>query len=151
VIVEELRPEHFERIKLRQLEKETLDAFHARLGQLIEVASRGPAYAVVHENEVLVIGGLALVWGRVWEAWLLSSEGLDRHHIAAARAVVRTLRATEVELGSRVQRIQAQAPVSQEWTARWFKFLGLTYESTAKKYTVLGEDAVIYAKVIDGN
>ena len=150
MIVEELKPEHFEKIKLRQLEKETLEAFHTRLGQLVEVASRGPAYAVVQDGEVLVIGGLAFVWGRVWEAWLLSSEGIEQHPFAA-RAIVRTLRATEAELGDRIQRLQAQAPVSQKWTARWFKFLGMKYESTARKYTALGEDAVIYAKVIDGH
>lgn len=150
IVVEELRPEHFERVKLRQLEQETLDAFHVKLGHLVEQAARGPAFAFLKDGEVLAIAGLAFVWGKVWEAWLLSTDGLEKHRVPVTRAIVRTLRATEVELGGRVQRIQAQAPVSQPWAARWFEFLGLEKEAVARKFTALGEDAVIYAKVMDG-
>lgn len=151
IVVEPIRAEHFERMKLRQLEQETLDAFHVKLGQLVEQAARGPAFAFVKDGEVLAVAGLAFVWGKVWEAWLLSTEGLERHRVPATRAIVRTLRATEAELGGRVERIQAQAPVSQPWAARWFEFLGMEKESVAKKYTALGEDAVIYAKVVNGS
>lgn len=151
MVIEELEPKHFEAIKLRPYEKETMAAFQVRLQALISAAVLGPAYAFIYNGEIVALGGIAMLWGKVGEAWLLSAEPMNRHGLVSARAIIRKLRQTEMELGDRLERLQAQAPVSHPSAHRWIQWLGLEKESVAKKYSATGEDAVIYAKVKNGN
>lgn len=149
--VVEVEPVHFEKIVLRKYEKQTLEAFHAELHHIMQVAVMGPAYTVLCKGEVLAIAGIAMLWGKVGEAWLLSSTSIEKYGSAAAKAVIKKMAEVEAELGNNLTRLQASAPVSHPSAHRWLEWLGLEYESTAKKYSVTGEDCVIYAKVKNGN
>lgn len=145
MIVEELEPEHLEKIDLNKYEQETAEAFHVRLTHLVGLASLGPAYAFMENDKVIAVGGIAHLWGAVGEAWLLSSTKMQHYGIRTARAIKKRLLETEKEMN--LTRLQAQAPVSHPSAHRWIKWLGMEQESVARKYTATGEDAIIYAKV----
>lgn len=145
--VQDLEPHHLASIKLRPYEKKSIEAFHAEMSQIATAAVLGPASAFVRNGEVLAIGGFANLWGGVWEAWLLSAESIEVCGLSVARAIKKRFREVDAELGAKIQRLQAQAPVSHASAHKWIEWLGLAYESTARKYTITGEDALIYARI----
>lgn len=140
--IEELTEDHFQRLEEIGF---WLDDPPADFKQkVLEQARRGNAYAVIKEDEVIVIGGIASYWEGVGEAWAIYSKNLNRNLkdcFRESRSILNYI----IE-NSRFHRVQAVSRCVGK-NCRWLEKMGFRFEVKLNKYNPDKTDAFMYAIV----
>ena len=136
-LVYPLPPEHMEDMIVRP--GVCLELARANLG-------RGPAYALMNrEGETLAVGGLALAWPGVAEAWLAVNPEASRHPVSLVRACRDMLERLRALLG--LIRIQVHVRATDKAALKFSAVLGFENEGLCRKFTPDGRDAVRLARI----
>lgn len=118
--------------------REALDsgAFYASMS-----ASPLPAYALLHEGEVMGCYGTFLLWQGRGMVWAL----LSRH---AGRCMRAGCRIAKGYIGSLpLTRLEAYVRTDFKAGNQWVRLLGFTREGTMRRFFANGADAYMYARV----
>lgn len=100
---------------------------------------------VEETNEPVVVAGYFKVGASIWRSFMLANErawefgGEVTLHVKAA--------IEKIAQGNEHIRLETVCLEKRKLAQRWYKRIGLEYESTMKGYGVGGEDAVMYVKV----
>lgn len=144
----EVRPEHLEQIALKRPEGNP-DTFNDWVSGLVANIARGYAKTFMMDDHIIAIAGVTPLWGKVGEAWIMSSIHASPHAVALALSAKRMFAQIEEELG--YDRIQAAVDVSDGGTRKWLEKMGFIVESYPKKYLLNGRDAVMLVRIKDGS
>ncbi len=142
--IERTTPEHLAKIEPRRYEKETAEEMGVRIGELSSIMACGPCFTFIDGEMIVAIAGLASVWGKVWEAWLISTPYITSK---TGVAIKRKMEELIEDLGPKIQRLQASVAVTHSSAHRWIEWLGMKPEARLKNYSVLGEDVMMYARI----
>ena len=113
-------------------------------------AAHGPRWLVLtDEGHPIIIGGFTYLRPGVWQDWLISTPEAWTTHWRAASKLCRRMIDAMFE-GDDTHRIQCVALADREAARKWYRILGYEFEGTLRRYGAHGEDAVMYARVKDG-
>jgi hypothetical protein len=136
---------HLEIIKARKFEARELARLPDLEGRVLGYMARGMAYTGFLGEEILMCGGIVLLWPGVGEGWSITTPLVTAHpvlfHFAMRRIMellVRTMGLWRLEVA-----IQGDHYVSQ----RWIKRLGFEFEGFKQAYGPDGSDYVGFARV----
>lgn len=149
MIVTEVEPEHLEKITLADMEQEFSQSMHMNLQGLVQALSVSEAKTFIYDGQILAIAGITPMWGKVGEAWVLSSTYASFHALALARSITKEFDRIIGELN--YLRVQAQVSVGNKSVNKWMKKLGFKQEAIAQNYMADGSNAVIWVRISDGS
>ena len=105
----------------------------------------GPAFSLITKDKVIGIGGVALLWEGVGEAWIISSPLFPKCPLAVTKAARNVLGL--VEKGRKLHRIQAVVLEDHPTGHKWVKSLGFKEEGRMAAYGPNQENFIRYARV----
>jgi len=108
------------------------------------------AFACEHDDEVIGIGGINILYPGVGEAWLMLTKHANKETIFGFRKFCKireTMDAIIAENG--LWRVEAQARVDSLESIRLIKVLGFEQICVRKKYCPDKTDMVLFEKLID--
>jgi hypothetical protein len=111
----------------------------------IPMIQAGPAFSLIIKEKVVIIGGVAILWPGVGEAWVISSPLVTTYPLALTRSVKRYLGL--IEKAKHLHRVQAVVLVDHPTGHRWIRGLGFKCEGMMIAYGPNKEDFMRYAKV----
>jgi len=128
-------PEHFSRIKLKEVMAKDLG----------EISTcNGSVTFLVDDEPVAIFGGFFISQG-VFQVWSLMSESVRKYPLAFHKSVkemidhwFERLNMTRMQMSVRVDHVEG---------ARWAELLGFSCEGTMKKYGPTGDDHKLFARV----
>lgn len=102
---------------------------------------------VEETNEPIVVAGYFKVGASIWRSFMLANThaweefgGEVTHHV---KDVIE-----QVAQGKEHIRLETVCLSTRKLAQRWYKSIGLTFESEMQSYGVNGEDAVMYVKTL---
>ena len=105
----------------------------------------GPAFTLLTEEKVMGMGGVALLWDGVGEAWIISSPLFHKYPLAVTKAVHKMLGL--IEKGRKLHRVQAAVLEDHPSGHKWIKSLGFVSEGKMTAYGPKRENFIRYARV----
>lgn len=131
----------------RDFDCSDLEALGMSKNPLVSVAdilkSQGVAYTAVVDNEIVLSGGLFVLWPGVAEAWAVLGNFATQHPMWSHRIVKRKLKALLADIY--FHRVQMHVTASDEKANRWAEALGFYFEGCLRKYSPEGIDMNIYS------
>uniref|UniRef100_A0A6M3J095 Acetyltransferase n=1 Tax=viral metagenome TaxID=1070528 RepID=A0A6M3J095_9ZZZZ len=100
---------------------------------------RGPGIALVVDEAVAMVGGVAELGGATWEAWLMTSKLVEPYRFSFHRAVVRFLNEQLERPG--VLKLVAAVHRENPRARRWIEALGFTEEGR-----MMGKGGLVFVK-----
>jgi len=134
-------PEDYMRIHRRAFDLATFMGFidpHSVARNLM----KGPAFTGVHDGEVIACGGIIPLWKHVGEAWVITSELVERFPFTFAKTIRRNLRLLIDTMG--LDRVQTVIHADHEVSIKWAERMGFVDEGKMRKY-INGHDYYRYA------
>ena len=101
---------------------------------------------LMNGDRPIACAGVRPMWHGVGEAWTLLSEEALLHPRDLTVAIERML--SEIEERDDYWRIQSFVDCQHEAGIRWIEFLGFVREGTLSKFSPLGRDMHLYARVV---
>ena len=138
ISIEIFHPAHYSQLRLREPDRCSLEGLENLDSMLIAYRERGPCWTGFVEGRVLALGGVALLWPGVGEAWMLTGELVPLY----AREFHRTVKSL-VEIAKTallLHRLQAAVrwdPHDREGNRmrlKWARALGLESEGLMPCY-----------------
>ena len=135
--------------EIEQIEAFTGDKFDPEKVAVDIYVSGGMKWTcrVEKTSEPLVVAGYSKVGASIWRSFMLASEhawaefgGEVTHHVIDVME--------QVAQGQQHTRLETICLSTRKLAQRWYKRIGLTFESELKSYGVNGEDAVMYVKTL---
>ena len=105
----------------------------------------GPAFTLMNETSIVGIGGIALLWKGVGEAWAVPSVAVKQHPLAFHRAVKMML--NMIQDNKKLHRVQAAVLEDFPKGHKWIKSLGFKREGKMRAYGPNGENYIRYARI----
>ena len=113
-------------------------------GQKLEES--GPCFSAFDQDELIGVGGVALYWCGVGEAWLILSSMVQEFPFSLHRIVSRTL--DKIITDEHLHRVQTVVPYLHMRAMAWIVRLGFKYEGLMPKYGPDGSWFSRYARVM---
>lgn len=108
--------------------------------------TNGPAYSGFADEDIVVIGGVNILWRGVGEAWAMLGTGYQRHGLFIHRRTGEYLK--HIIKTFNLQRVQAVV-MKNHWAGmEWMNRLGFELEGDLRCY-FNGKDYLRYAKIIE--
>ena len=137
------KPEHWEMIKFREFERETVGNMLDEIR--LKLDAKGPTYTMLVHGEVAGFAGVALMWPGVGEGWILGSDLFESNKLWFVRTVKRYLE--KIMYTHDLHRVQTTVMHGQTGLVRLVEFLGMEFEGRLRNYSPNGEDYLIYGRV----
>ena len=136
-------------MKLRDRDLSMLSSMDDWLGNLWEMKSRGYAYTIYHEEDVVACVGVAKIVSGVSEIWAITGE-LVAKYPKDFHKICKEIIANAIDKGN-LHRLQCTAEVDYDRTIKWLERLGFEREGTLRNYTTDGRDMYIYSIIRKGD
>lgn len=140
--------------RLPEDEREQWEAFTGhpfdRDTMALSIASKsGPSWVLCLDGQPLCAAGYDYVRPGVWQDWMINTpEAFGRHWRTTTKHVKRGMDAMLDQTDA--HRLQCVSLASRIHAHRWYAVLGLAPEGTLRAYGANGEDAIMFARVKDG-
>lgn len=137
---------HLLEIKLRKLDKQVIMGVPDAIERISLQAENGIAYSGIDdEGNVVVIGGVALLWEGVGSGWVITSELFVNHKIWCHRAIRNVLIKAESQYN--LHRIESLILKDHKISMKWAERLGFSKEGLLRKYDSSKNDYYLFARV----
>lgn len=130
--VRDFRPDDYTRIERRRFDLITFQAVSDPGAAARLLATRGPAFTGLVDGEVIACGGILIFWAGVGEAWVVTSDLVDRYKLFFARTV--TAKLGQIIREHRLERVQAAIDAEHHASIKWVEKMGFTNEGLMRKY-----------------
>lgn len=129
-------------------ERDPLTAEMAEGDGFARRALSGPCNAMIDGGEVVVGGGLTVMWMGRAEAWLLVSRAArPRHLVMAARFCARVLEKRQRD--PMYRRIEMFVRAGERWSESFAASLGFVREGRLRRWDAQGRDYLLFARVVE--
>ncbi len=141
--VEAFQLEDFPRLTLRPQELEFFQTedINAKVAPLFQM---GTGYTLFKEDAPVCVGGFFPLWPGVYEMWMFPDVSVTQCSIIFLRTARRML--DLVFETHAIHRMQSSS-ISDTQTDLWMKFLGFEEEGLLKKYSPVGKDYKMWARI----
>ena len=133
------RPEHLAQIRLTERDMDLMMGINP-----LPMLQAGPAFTLLNEKSVLGIGGIAMLWRGVGEAWVIASPEVQQNPIIFHRTIKKMLHIISDNM--KLHRVQAAVMESFERGHKWIKLFGFKEEGKMEGYGPNGENFIRYAR-----
>ncbi len=138
---------HLKDIELRDLDKQIIMSIPNSTERIVIQSQSGMAYTGVDGGgNIIIIGGVSLLWPHVGSAWSLTSDLIVKYKIWTHR-ITRDFLDTAIKVYS-LHRIESIILKNHNVSRRWAERLGFQREGLLRKYDSQGNDYWLYARVI---
>jgi hypothetical protein len=134
------RPEHLAQIRLTERDMKLMVGINP-----LPMLQAGPAFTLLNEKSVIAIGGIAMLWRGVGEAWAIPSTEVEKHPLAFHRVIKKMI--DIIQQNKNLHRVQASINEDHEKSHKWVKALGFKREGKMNGYGPNGENFIRYARV----
>ena len=138
--IEQFKPEHLTELLL-QPSQAMMQPVLSQRDYGTALASAGPAYTVIIDDNVVACLGIIPQWEGRAIAWGLIGSEAGKEFYAIHKAVKRFLDLQDY------RRIETAVSSDFEQGHRWAKLLGFENEGTMRAYTPDGRDCDLYARI----
>lgn len=109
----------------------------------------GPSWVLCADGRPICAAGYDYIRHGVWQDWMINTpEAFGKHWRTTTKYVRRGMNAMLDQTDA--HRLQCISLASRVDAHRWYAVLGLAPEGTLRAYGVNGEDAIMFARVKDG-
>lgn len=117
--------------------------------KVVELMCMAPAprWAVLEDGKPIALIGYTQQRPGVWRDWMLSTDAVWKKPIAITR-ICRLIMKTMEDNGA--HRLECISMASREMAHKWYRSVGLKFEGILQKWGANGEDAMIFARLRDG-
>lgn len=137
---------HLSAMDLREQEKQYLRSFDNYMDLARQQEKRGPCFTAVVENEgIACCYGFAQYWTGVYEAWLITSNLVERYPIQTIRTARREI--DNFEIASQAHRLQMVVNTSFPLSIRFAEALFFYSEGVLKQYGPDGSDWLMLSRI----
>lgn len=133
-------PNHASQIKLQSAQAYVKDDL-LQPGIAESLANAGQSFTAIEGDQVIAIAGIAMQWEGRAIAWALVSEDAGKHFLTIHRAVKGFLDQCDI------RRIEAFVDSDFEHGMKWMKMLGFENEGLMRKFSIIGNDCYLFARV----
>lgn len=141
--VVKFRPENLGSLRLNAEAKGIMDFIGGDvMGR--SMALNGPAFSAYHNDNLIVVAGINLLWKGVGEAWVMFGCDPHDHFMFIHRTTVRYLNRLSEDLG--LVRVQAVVKENHWAGIEWVNRMGFQFEGQMDKY-FNDETYLRYAKI----
>lgn len=131
---------HAEPLIREEINKDTPREFFE--GHLTELKQNTMSYTFMVGDDIVAVGGIAKLWEGRGYIWLIFSEKLKKHPVAAYRGMKAFLKKQPY------RRLELDTPTNRRFDDRRARFMGFKLECPfAKSYYPNGEDRALYSWV----
>lgn len=138
--IEPFKAWHLHELALQPSQAHFSDFFDPKYGPSLEAG--GPAFTGLDNGQVVGCCGLVKHWENRATAWALLGDTSGRNFVSIHKAVARFLDMSDF------RRIECYVDAGFEEGHRWVKMLDFQPEGYMKAFSPMGDDAVLYARVI---
>ena len=104
--------------------------------------SKGIAFTLMNEVDIVACGGIVKFWNGVGEAWVVTSHKVNLYPLSFAKTVYRKLQ--EIINRMDLERVQTVVDVEHITSLKWVEWMGFKKEGLMRKY-INGRDFYRYA------
>jgi hypothetical protein len=140
MILEAFKPEHLREIELHESQRSFYD-YGAR-DQYAQELTRGLAYTVRLDGQILICGGVLPVDQSTGHLWCFMSKFAGKHMLAVHRVTRRF-----IEVSGR-KTVYATTEADYPRGCRWLEMLGFRQSAILHQYDPAGRDHILYTKVL---
>jgi hypothetical protein len=139
--------------RLPEDEREQWEAFtgskYDRDTLAVSLHNRTPSWVLCCDGNPICAAGYDYIRPGVWQDWMINTpEAFGQHWRTTTKHVKRGMDAMLDQTDA--HRLQCVSLASRIHAHRWYAVLGLAPEGTLRAYGANGEDAIMFARVKDG-
>lgn len=109
----------------------------------------GPSWVLCGDGSPIAAAGFDYIRPGVWQDWMVNTpEAFGQHWRTTTKHVRRAMNAMLDQTDT--HRLQCVSLASRIHAHRWYAVIGLAPEGTLRAYGANGEDAIMFARVKDG-
>ena len=132
-------------LELREIDARALRHLPDPAGMIRQMASLGPFFTMLAAEGIVAIAGVVLVHIGMGEAWVGTSDLVEKYPLSFCRMVKKYLGQIIDDHG--LWRVQSHVLAEHDRSHVWTRWLGLEQEGLMRKYGLGGEDYIRYAWV----
>ena len=146
--LEPMKMEDLLHMELRDRDLDMLTCMDDWVGNIWEMKSKGYAYTIYHEEDVVACVGVTKIVSGMAEIWAITGKLVDKYP-KDFHKISLTIIEEAFKIGN-LHRLQCTAEVDYERTVKWLERLGFEREGTLRNYTPDGKDMYIYSIIPKG-
>ena len=138
----EMRMEDLLQMTLRDRDLDMLSCMDDWVGNVWEMKSKGYAYTIYHEEDVVACVGVTTITAGVAEIWAITGTLVDKFPKDFHKLCLNIVEKAFAE--GKLHRLQCTAEVDYDRTVKWLERLGFEREATLQNYTPDRKDMYLY-------